>query len=104
MNKRVQELSFLNAGVTIEVTDGRTGKSKKFKNDGGVSSYVDYLRGRKHALCETIQCEGGQKGITVEVSMQWNDSYNESVLCYTNNIPQKDGGTHLSGFKTALTR
>ena len=104
VNKRVQELSFLNAGVSIEVTDARTGKSKKFRNEGGVSSYVDYLRGRKSALCQTIQCEGGQEGVTVEVAMQWNDSYNESVLCYTNNIPQKDGGTHLSGFRSSLTR
>ena len=104
VNKRVQELSFLNAGVSIEVTDARTGKSKKFKNDGGVSSYVDYLRGRKPALCQTIEWEGGQDGVTVEVAMQWNDSYNESVLCYTNNIPQKDGGTHLSGFRSSLTR
>ena len=94
----------MNAGVSIEVTDARTGKSKKFRNEGGVSSYVDYLRGRKSALCQTIQCEGGQEGVTVEVAMQWNDSYNESVLCYTNNIPQKDGGTHLSGFRSSLTR
>ena len=80
------------------------GKSKKFQNSGGVSSYVDFLRGRKTALCQTVVCEGGQDGITVEVAMQWNDSYNESVLCYTNNIPQKDGGTHLSGFRSSLTR
>ena len=104
VNKRVQELSFLNAGVSIEVTDARTGKSKKFKNEGGVSSYVDYLRGRKPPLCQTIECEGGQEGVTVEIAMQWNDSYNENVLCYTNNIPQKDGGTHLSGFRSSLTR
>jgi len=104
VNKRIQELSFLNAGVSIEVTDARTGKSKKFQNSGGVSSYVDFLRGRKTALCQTVLCEGGQDGITVEVAMQWNDSYNESVLCYTNNIPQKDGGTHLSGFRASLTR
>ena len=103
VNNRVQELSFLNAGVSIEVTDARTGKSKKFKNEG-VSSYVDHLRGRKPALSQTIQCEGGQDGVTVEVAMQWNDSYNENVLCYTNNIPQKDGGTHLSGFRSSLTR
>ena len=104
VNKRVQELSFLNAGVSVEVTDARTGKSKKFQNSGGVASYVDFLRGRKTALCQTVNCEGGQDGITVEVAMQWNDSYNESVLCYTNNIPQKDGGTHLSGFRSSLTR
>ena len=104
VNKRMQELSFLNAGVSIEVTDARTGKSKKFKNKGGVASYVEHLRRRKAPLCQIIHCEGAQDGITVEIAMQWNESYNESVLCYTNNIPQKDGGTHLSGFRSSLTR
>ena len=104
VNKRIQELSFLNAGVSIEVTDARTGKSKKFKNNGGVASYVEHLRRRNAPLCQIIHCEGAQDGITVEIAMQWNESYNESVLCYTNNIPQKDGGTHLSGFRSSLTR
>ena len=104
INKRVQELSFLNAGVNIEVKDERTGKSKTFKNSGGVAGYVKFLKGRKQSVCETFHCEGNQDDITVEVAMQWNDSYSENVLCYTNNIPQKDGGTHLSGFRASLTR
>ncbi len=102
--KRVQELSFLNAGVSIEVVDDRTGKSRKFKNKGGVSSYVNYLRGRKQQICQMFHCDGSQKDINVEIAMQWNDSYSENVLCYTNNIPQQDGGTHLSGFRSSLTR
>jgi len=104
VHKRVQELSFLNAGVNIEVTDDRTGKSKKYNNKGGVASYVDFLRAKRSPMCQVVTCEGEQDGISVEVAMQWNDSYNEQVLCYTNNIPQKDGGTHLSGFRASLTR
>ena len=104
INKRIQELSFLNSGVSIEVKDERTGKNKKFKNTGGLSSYVDFLRGRKQQVSSIFHCEDSSNDVGVEISLQWNDSYNENVLCYTNNIPQKDGGTHLSGFRASLTR
>ena len=102
--KRIQELSFLNAGVSINVEDKRTGKSKKFKNNGGLSSYVTHLRGRKQGLSEIFECSAVDNEVGVEIAMQWTDSYSENVLCYTNNIPQKDGGTHLAGFRGSLTR
>ena len=102
--KRIQELSFLNAGVLITVEDKKTGKSKKFKNNGGLSSYVNHLRGRKQQLSETFECSALENDVGVEIAMQWTDSYTENVLCYTNNIPQKDGGTHLAGFRGSLTR
>ena len=102
--KRIQELSFLNAGVSITVEDKRIGKSKKFKNNGGLSSYVKYLRGRKQEVSEVFECSATENEVGVEIAMQWTDSYSENVLCYTNNIPQKDGGTHLAGFRGSLTR
>ena len=104
IHKRIQELSFLNAGVCINVEDKRTGKSKKFKNNGGLSSYVKHLRGRKQGLSEIFECSAVENEVGVEIAMQWTDSYSENVLCYTNNIPQKDGGTHLAGFRGSLTR
>ncbi|MBL32492.1 MAG: DNA topoisomerase (ATP-hydrolyzing) subunit B [Gammaproteobacteria bacterium] len=102
--KRIQELSFLNAGVSINVEDKRSGKSKKFKNNGGLSSYVTHLKGRKQVVSEIFECSAKESDVGVEIAMQWADSYSESVLCYTNNIPQKDGGTHLAGFRGSLTR
>ena len=102
--KRIQELSFLNAGVSINVEDKRSGKSKKFKNNGGLSSYVTHLKGRKQVISEIFECSAKESGVGVEIAMQWADSYSENVLCYTNNIPQKDGGTHLAGFRGSLTR
>ena len=102
--KRIQELSFLNAGVSINVTDERTGKSKKFKNSGGLSSYVTYLKGTKKHVTEIFECSATENDVGVEIALQWTDSYTENVLCYTNNIPQKDGGTHLAGFRGSLTR
>ena len=102
--KRIQELSFLNAGVSINVEDKRTGKGKKFKNNGGLSSYVTHLRGRKQQLSDIFECSATENDVGVEISLQWTDSYSENVLCYTNNIPQKDGGTHLAGFRGSLTR
>ena len=102
--KRIQELSFLNAGVSINVEDKRTGKSRKFKNNGGLSSYVTHLKARKQALSEIFECSATENDVGVEIAMQWTDSYSENVLCYTNNIPQKDGGTHLAGFRGSLTR
>ena len=102
--KRIQELSFLNAGVSINVEDKRTGKSRKFKNNGGLSSYVTHLKARKQAVSEIFECSSTENDVGVEIAMQWTDSYSENVLCYTNNIPQKDGGTHLAGFRGSLTR
>ena len=102
--KRIQELSFLNAGVLINVEDKKTGKSKKFKNNGGLSSYVTHLKGRKQPVSEIFECSAIDNDVGVEIAMQWTDSYSENVLCYTNNIPQKDGGTHLAGFRGSLTR
>ena len=102
--KRIQELSFLNAGVAINVEDIKTGKSKKFKNTGGLSSYVTHLKGRKQIVSEIFECSATENDVGVEIAMQWTDSYSENVLCYTNNIPQKDGGTHLAGFRGSLTR
>jgi len=104
IHKRIQELSFLNAGVSINVEDKRTGKSKKFKNNGGLSSYVKHLKGRKQAVSDIFECSAVDNEVGVEIAMQWTDSYTENVLCYTNNIPQKDGGTHLAGFRGSLTR
>ena len=102
--KRIQELSFLNAGVSINVEDKRNGKSKKFKNNGGLSSYVRHLKGRKQVISEIFECSAKESDVGVEIARQWVDSYSENVLCYTNNIPQKDGGTHLAGFRGSLTR
>ena len=102
--KRIQELSFLNAGVSINVIDERTGKSKKFKNSGGLSSYVTFLKGKKQNVSEVFECSSTHNDVGVEIALQWTDSYSENVLCYTNNIPQKDGGTHLAGFRGSLTR
>ena len=102
--KRIQELSFLNAGVSINVEDKRSGKSRKFKNNGGLSSYVTHLKGRKQIVSEIFECSTIENDVGVEIAMQWTDSYSENVLCYTNNIPQKDGGTHLAGFRGSLTR
>ena len=102
--KRIQELSFLNAGVSINVEDKKSGKSKKFKNNGGLSSYVTHLKGRKQPVSEIFECSATDNEVGVEIAMQWTDSYSENVLCYTNNIPQKDGGTHLAGFRGSLTR
>jgi DNA gyrase subunit B len=104
IHKRIQELSFLNAGVSITVEDERTGNSKKFKNSGGLSSYVTYLKGTKKHVTEIFECSGTENDVGVEIALQWTDSYTENVLVYTNNIPQKDGGTHLAGFRGSLTR
>ncbi|MBP5615278.1 MAG: DNA gyrase subunit B, partial [Alphaproteobacteria bacterium] len=107
LERAIREKAFLNSGVYLKLIDNRGAERKEedFHYEGGLSAFVDHLNKSKAPLHDNIIAfQGEENGITVEVAMQWTNAYNESMLCFTNNIPQKDGGTHLAGFRGALTR
>jgi DNA gyrase subunit B len=106
LEHRLRELAFLNSGVKLVLSDERHVEPKKVElhYEGGIEAFVKYLDRSKQALHAPISVKGEKDGITVEVAMEWTDAYHETMLCFTNNIPQKDGGTHLAGFRAALTR
>ena len=106
LEHRLRELAYLNSGVNLNLTDARgvEPKSVQLFYEGGLKEFVKWLDTSKAELHPTIMAKKEQDNIVVECAMEWNDSYHENMLCFTNNIPQKDGGTHLAGFRAALTR